>query len=161
MQYNSYFNASTALAAVNGTEIKGRRVDVDWVLPKTEYRNMQEHQRGKVVERDQTEEPNGKTISTEEVSKEDELSEGESGDGKASGNEMGDWVSKEEMVEKVIEGEAEEDSGEEMDEEGHGGKVNEGNREAMDEDIRYKVAQKVDHDDVNEGRTVFIRYLIA
>ena len=37
VQYASYFDAKTALELVNMTEVKGRPVAVDWVVPKDQY----------------------------------------------------------------------------------------------------------------------------
>lgn len=37
VQYSSYFNAKSALEAVNMMKVKGRPVAVDWVVPKDQY----------------------------------------------------------------------------------------------------------------------------
>ena len=59
VQFSSYFSATRALGAVNGREIGGRTVAVDWVVPKDKY---QESLREQPVETGQTTERQGGTI---------------------------------------------------------------------------------------------------
>lgn len=50
VQYTSYFEAVKAMNIINGLELKGRKVAVDWVLPKNKYQEKKEEDEKEEVE---------------------------------------------------------------------------------------------------------------
>lgn len=144
IQFSSYFDASKALAGVNGTEVKGRKVTVDWLLPKVEYQDKLGGSQGGVA----SAEDGG---SEEGGSDDEEEEEGGGSDEEEGGEEGGSGSEGEEE-----DGDTESEDGE-SDEEDRGSSGGEEEEGPMSE--LGSGANRVT-DDVNEGRTVFIRLVV-
>lgn len=85
MQFGSYFDAARAIASVNGTEVKGRKVGVDWLLPREEYQGKKEGSEGEGAEEtsdgeDEAESDERKEEEEDEVGGSEESEEDEDGD---------------------------------------------------------------------------------
>ena len=136
MQYDSYFNASNALAHMDKTEIKGRQITVDWLLPKDEYKKM--------------ESGDDKNSSRASLERNNEVNEGgmeceeDGSDGCEEDHDGGSEVEND--------GETDELGEEESDEEISIMSV----EDTVGDKCKKNHVSKV-YDDVTEGKTIFIR----
>lgn len=145
VQFESYFAAARAIEEMNETEIKGRKVTMDWLLPKAEYEEKQGASGcgagGEYgVENRQGNEEEG----YEEDSEDKEDGEGEMDTGAE--------------VESEIDSESEEEdeSGSEMDSGSEEG-VESGSESEKEVKSSDSIRKKLFTDDVSDGKTVFIR----
>ena len=143
VQFNSYFSAFNAMLALNGTEVKGRKVTVDMVVPKTDYQIIAGRKEEEVEERIELEREN----TMDDIDEEDFESTGgermdiEDDHESHSGESMdADGVADDERDKEMVVSESEISSSDKEEEEG-------GQRSSE----RYK-------QDLDEGRTVFIRF---
>ncbi|CAI8032101.1 Uncharacterized RNA-binding protein C4F6.14 [Geodia barretti] len=132
VQFASYFEAARAVEGVNGVEVKGRPVAVDWVVPKTTY-EVSLQSLG--TRKEEEEEVEGEEEEGVEEEREEDGNEGEEGE---EGEEEGEG-----------EGEEEEEEGEEEDMEA-------GSEEGEEENDPSK---KPFRPDVHKGTTIFVRNL--
>ena len=142
VQFESYFSAKSAMEAVNATEIKGRPVAVDWVVPKDQYERSvrEEGEKGKRGGGDEREEEKM------EIEDEDEESDGESDaeshDSDPESYDIG-------VESHDLDAESRDSDAESCDSDG----------ESHDSAAKSKDGVEADtkRDDVNEGKTLFIR----
>lgn len=151
VQFSSYFDASKALVGVNGTEVKGRRVTVDWLLPKTEYQNKQ----GGSAEGVEEGEKGGSDEEEvrDEGGSDEEGSDEEEGGDREGEEEEGGWGDAESEDGGSGEDEIGSSDGEEEEGESEGGRVSKLG-------LQVAGANGVT-DDVSEGRTIFIRLVVS
>ena len=163
VQFSSYFSASNAISSLNGTDLQGRTVQVDWATPRTQNRTS----------RNQT--------AATEVSTEGERDEGSSEEGEETDSE----------VETGQEEGGDDDDDDDDDDDGDGDDGDDGDGDDGDDDDNVEEEEeyldsdedsdmeedrsnphlaaasaskpplrKSKHQDVAEGRTVFIRQVL-
>ncbi len=140
MQFRSFFSASSAISAVNGTQIQGRLVHVDWAVNKTQHTGSRT---GKGTP-DDGEDSEKESIESEsaDLEEEDVESEGSREDNseddieEENGNEGEDYCDSEE----------DDDDG-----------ANEGEEMGSPSTSHLHRKPQRTFSDVSEGRTVFIR----
>ncbi|XP_077965753.1 RNA-binding protein 28-like [Styela clava] len=162
VQFSHVFEAARAIKALNMQEIKGRKVAIDWSLPKEKYKEMNSANSEPLGER---------TTASVEGDKQEKDSESESGPEQTSD----DSGLEEDESEDTKETSDEEQS--ESDEETSNDELSESDKETSDEEseeeeenpytkslqkasktkptIKKKLDPKSSHD-VHEGRTVFV-----
>ena len=140
VQFESYFAAKSAMEAVNATEIKGRPVAVDWVVPKDQYEQSvrKEGEKGESDEREDEE----KTEIEDEDEESDDESDAESHDSDTESHDSG-------AESHDQDAESRDSDAESCDSDG----------ESHDSAAKPKDGVEADtkRDDVNEGKTLFIR----
>ncbi len=147
VQFASYFSAAKAVEGMNGQELKGRPIAVDWVVPKDKF---EEH--GASRDRDKGARDGGTTGA------------GRDGD-ETTGNHFDNDVENQQEEEEEEEGEEEEgeeeegEGEEEEEEEGEGEGEGEDDISEEDEsDGEVKLSNKTPlKEDAVEGKTLFIR----
>ena len=138
VQFESYFSAKSAIEAINATEIKGRPVAVDWVVPKDQYeRSVREE--GEKGERGGGDEREEKM----EIEDEDEESDGES-DAESHDSDTESHDSGAESHDQDAESCDSDAESCDSDGESH-------------DNAAKPVEAEMKRDDVNEGKTLFIR----
>lgn len=154
VQFNSYFSAVTALTA-NGTEVKGRTITVDWGIPKQEYQGMAEKKRQEeeVEEIEEEEEEDEERVEEMVVERDDVLGDTDEEDLESEGEEESDSETTEAVVhnaDNLDEDSISDDEEDDDDSECESSVGGEERRRTM------KPARK--KPDLDEGRTVFIRF---
>jgi len=147
IQMSNKAQAGMAMKALTGQELKGRKIAVDWALPKDKFEAKQETKEESSDESEEemevdANEENGDVSDSEEEMKVEENSDGDEDDDEDDGDDS-----------EEDESEEEESSGSEEDTE---------DEDEEDEDKKKDTSKPKQNDrpsDVEEGRTVFVRNL--
>ncbi|XP_072165470.1 RNA-binding protein 28-like [Diadema setosum] len=167
VQFQSLKNAAKAVKHMNGKEIMGRTVAVDWTLPREDYlKAMQEAKVHGSNTQDDEQDDNQEDEEMKEETDEDMSHSDDEGDGSADDSDMGDEDDEEEEEEEdnAEEEEEEETNDEEEEEESESYEEDddEENEEGHDDGMSlgkrpHKTKEKQQPEDIQEGKTLFIR----
>nr|XP_002130575.2 RNA-binding protein 28 [Ciona intestinalis] len=149
VQFSHVLEAGKAIKEVNMSEIKGRKVAVDWALPREKYQEItkSDTKDEEVPKQEETTDLSEKASIEDDSQKEEEEEEKE----QEEESEMEEDESEVEDEEED-EGSSEDES---MDEE----KQEEGAVKDKEADKKSKPQKRTESSDVHEGKTVFIRNL--
>ena len=168
VQFASFHSARNAIAGLNLKELKGRPVAVDWVVPRDKYKEVMHSTKGESKDGGELRDGEGENEGVKDGSGEEEATEGKfspEGDGSIrkgseneerggdSGSDGEDGGDGSEVGEEGSDG----DDGGDGSEVGEGEEGSDGESEAVDEDFKGKASQKPMKEDVQEGKTIFVR----
>ena len=151
VQFTSYFAAKNALEAVNMTEVKGRPVAVDWVVPKDQYEHSMQREGAGEEEREEREEEGMADILSETSDAEIDQSDLESHDSDAEAQDSDDESHDSDDESHDIEATADDSDMESHDSE----MISDDGDEIEDDD---EEPHPLKREDTSDQKTIFIRY---
>jgi nucleolar protein 4 len=167
IQFTNVINAAKAVETLNGSKIKGRAVAVDWVVPKTLYENSKlsqgsDLQEGKVVDTDRSTDDGIIDRHGDGDNDDDSVADGDNEDdgGDDGGRSGRDGNVSDEEAESVDDDESDSEGSHPSDsdeEEEVDSESEQSSQEIEDKPVQKDKKKKTQSNDVEEGKTVFVR----